>query len=51
MYLTDEYEPVVLLNDGETFSGVRGCELIVLTQEEAERVADDNCVACVGEGG
>jgi hypothetical protein len=44
MDLTDEYEPIVLLNDGETFTGLGGCELIVLTQEEAERVAEDDCL-------
>jgi hypothetical protein len=41
----DEYEPVILLNDGRTFSGLGGCQLIVLTQEEAECVADDNCLS------
>jgi hypothetical protein len=25
---SDEYEPVILLNDGETFSGLGGCQLI-----------------------
>ncbi len=36
---TDEFEPIVLLNDGESFSGLGGCELVVLTQEEAGRGA------------
>jgi hypothetical protein len=48
MDLTDEYEPIIVLNDGETFTGLGGCELIVLTQEEAERVADD-CLSWVRE--
>jgi hypothetical protein len=26
MGLTDDYEPVVLLNDRETFSGLGGCD-------------------------
>jgi hypothetical protein len=43
--MTDEYESIVLLNDGETFSGLGGCQLIVLTHEEAERVADDSCLS------
>jgi hypothetical protein len=45
MDLPDEYKPVALLNDRETFSGFGGCRLIVLTQEEAERVADDACLS------
>jgi len=40
----DEFESIVLLNDGESFSGLGGCELVVLTQEEADRVADDDCL-------
>jgi hypothetical protein len=42
MNIADGHQPIVLLNDGETFTGLGGCELIVLTHEEAERVADDN---------
>jgi hypothetical protein len=34
-----------LLNDGETFTGLGGSQLIVLSQEEAERVADDTCLS------
>jgi hypothetical protein len=49
MDLTEDCEPIVLLNDGESFSGLGGCELIVLTQEEAERVAADGCLAFVKE--
>jgi hypothetical protein len=45
--LIDNYQPIVLLNDGETFTGLGGCELIVLTHEEAERVADDDCLGFV----
>ena len=42
MQLTDEYEPIVLLNDGETYTGLRGCQLILLTQEEAEGLDDED---------
>jgi hypothetical protein len=42
MNIADGHQPIVLLNDGETFTGLGGCELIVLTHEEAVRVADDN---------
>jgi hypothetical protein len=31
MDLTAEYEPIVLLNDSKTFTGLGRCELIVLT--------------------
>lgn len=38
--MADEYEPLVLLNDGENYTGLGGCKHVVLTQEEAERIAD-----------
>jgi hypothetical protein len=41
---SDEYEPVVLLNDEENFTALRGSRLIVLTQDEAERAADDDAL-------
>jgi hypothetical protein len=47
VHLTDEHEPIVLLGDGETFTGLGGCELAMLTHEEAERVATDNCLSWV----
>jgi hypothetical protein len=43
----DDFEPIVLLNDGENFSGLGGALLIVLTQEEAEHVADDDDLPAV----
>jgi hypothetical protein len=49
--LTDDSEPVILLNDGETFTGLGGCQLIVLMQEEAERVADDACLTWIKAAG
>jgi hypothetical protein len=36
-----------LLDDGGTFTGLGGCELIVLPHEEAERVADNDCLSWV----
>ena len=47
MQLTDEYEPIVLLNDGETYTGLRGCQLILLTQEEAEHVDDEDSLRAI----
>jgi hypothetical protein len=47
MDLADEYEPIILLNDGETLTALGGCELIVLTREEAERVANDDSLGFV----
>jgi hypothetical protein len=44
MDLTGEYEPVVVLNDGETFSSLSGSALVLLTREEAHRVAADGCL-------
>jgi hypothetical protein len=49
VHLSDEHEPIVLLGDGETFTGLGGCELAMLTHEEAERVATDNCLSWVKE--
>jgi hypothetical protein len=36
-FAADEFQPVVLLNDGETYTALTGCKLIVLNQDEAER--------------
>jgi hypothetical protein len=38
----DDFEPLVMLADGETFTGLGGCALVLLTPEEAEHVADDD---------
>jgi hypothetical protein len=35
MNLNDEYEPVILLNVGESFSGLDGCQRIAMRKEEA----------------
>jgi hypothetical protein len=48
MELTEDCEPIVLLNDGSTFTGLGGCKLVVLTQEEAERVADMDSLRAIG---
>jgi hypothetical protein len=41
MDLTDGFEPLVIPADQENFTGLGGCELILLTQEEAEyRIGD-----------
>jgi hypothetical protein len=38
MDLADDCRSIILLNDGETFAGLDGCEIIIPTQEEAERI-------------
>jgi hypothetical protein len=40
MELTEDFEPIVLLNDAENFTGLGNCQLILLTKEEAEHIAD-----------
>jgi hypothetical protein len=45
--LSGDHQPIVRLNDGETFNGVGGCEFIVLMHEQVERIVDDDCLDLV----
>jgi hypothetical protein len=47
--VTNDDQPIILLNAGETFTGLGGRELTVLTREEAKPVADDDCPGFVTE--
>jgi len=38
--VNNETVSVVVLNDGETFSGLEGCCIVVLTKDQLERVSN-----------
>jgi hypothetical protein len=40
--IRDEYLPVVFLNDDQRFSVVSGCNLVLLTGDEAQGIAHGN---------
>jgi hypothetical protein len=39
------YQTIVILNDGETYTSVRGCSLCVISDEEAARL-DSGEITC-----
>jgi hypothetical protein len=47
--LSDDFEPFVMLADAENFTGLGACDLVLLTQEEAEHVADEDDLPMVKE--